>query len=116
MTTPATRHPWLWNTKDIRKALNAYREGKGYGGVITGDPEAMADDIDDLKEAAAPRTLEGDGSDLPFDSVVIDCDGDAWQRDWVDGWSLAGESSENTPVLSPEFAPYTIVHTPEKES
>lgn len=48
MTTPATRHPWLWNTKDIRKALNAYREGKGYGGVIPGDHEAMADDIEDL--------------------------------------------------------------------
>lgn len=48
MTTPATRHPWLWNTKDIRNALNAYREGKGYGGVIPGDHEAMADDIEDL--------------------------------------------------------------------
>lgn len=48
MTTPATRHPWLWNIKDIRTALNAYRDGKGYGGVIAGDPEAMADDIEDL--------------------------------------------------------------------
>lgn len=48
MTTPATVHPWLWSTKDIRKALNAYREGKGYGGVIPGDHEAMADDIEDL--------------------------------------------------------------------
>lgn len=52
MTTPATRHPWLWNTKDIRKALNAYREGKGYGGVTPGDPEAMADDIEDLLDHA----------------------------------------------------------------
>ena len=48
MTTPATRHPWLWNTKGIRDSLNAYREGKGYGGVIAGDPETMADDIEDL--------------------------------------------------------------------
>ena len=50
MTTPATRHPWLWNTKDIRTALNAYRDGKGYGGVIAGDPEVTADDIEDLLE------------------------------------------------------------------
>ena len=52
MTTPATRHPWLWNPKDIRTALNAYRDGKGYGGVATGDPEAMADDIEDLLDHA----------------------------------------------------------------
>ena len=76
----------------------------------------LEEEIDDLKEAAVPRTVEGDGSDLPFGSVVIDCDGDAWQRDWADGWSLAGESSENTPVLRPRFAPYTIAYTPEEES
>lgn len=76
----------------------------------------LEEEIDDLKEAAVPRTVEGDGSDLPFGSVVIDCDGDAWQRDWADGWSLAGESSENTPVLRPGFAPYTIAYTPEEES
>ncbi len=52
MTTPATQHPWLWNTKDIRTALNAYRDGKGYGGVTPGDPEAMADDIEDLLDHA----------------------------------------------------------------
>ena len=52
MTTPATMHPWLWSTKDIRKALNAYRDGKGYGGVIPGDHEAMADDIEDLLDHA----------------------------------------------------------------
>ena len=50
MTTPATRHPWIWNTRDIREALNAYRDGKGYGGATPGDPEAMADDIEDLLE------------------------------------------------------------------
>lgn len=77
---------------------------------------ALEEEIDDLKEAAVPRTVEGDGSDLPFGSVVIDCDGDAWQRDWADGWSLAGESSENTPVLRPGFAPYTIVYTPEENA
>lgn len=48
MTTPATRHPWLWNANGVRKSLDAYREGKGYGGAILGDPEGMADDIEDL--------------------------------------------------------------------
>lgn len=67
-------------------------------------------------EAHVPRTVDGDDSDLPAGTVVIDCDGDAWQRDWVDGWSLAGESSENTPVLRPGFAPYTIVYTPEENT
>ena len=52
MTTPATRHPWLWNTKDIRDSLNSYREGRGYGGAASGDPEAMADDIEDLLDHA----------------------------------------------------------------
>lgn len=52
MTTPASRHLGLWNTKDIRKALNAYRDGEGYGGVALGDPEAMADDIEDLLDHA----------------------------------------------------------------
>ena len=52
MTTPANLHPWLWNTKDIRNALTSYREGKGYGGVIPGDPETMADDIEDLLDHA----------------------------------------------------------------
>ena len=52
MTTPATRYPWLWNTKGIRDSLNAYREGKGYGGALLGDPETMADDIEDLLDHA----------------------------------------------------------------
>lgn len=65
-------------------------------------------------EAHVPRTVDGDGSDLPAGTVVIDNAGVAWQRDWADGWSLAGESSENTPVLRPGFAPYTIVYTPEE--
>lgn len=52
MTTPANRHPRLWNTENIREALNAYRDGKGYGGVTSGDPETMADDIEDLLDHA----------------------------------------------------------------
>lgn len=106
----------------LEKLRNYEYEKRGCGDVV-GDIyalihhiAALEEEIDDLKEAAVPRTVEGDGSDLPFGSVVIDCDGDAWQRDWADGWSLAGESSENTPVLRPGFAPYTIIYTPKEES
>lgn len=106
----------------LDKLRNYEYEKRGCGDAV-GDIYALIhhiavleEEIDDLKEAAAPRTVEGDGSDLPFGSVVIDCDGDAWQRDWADGWSLAGESSENTPVLRPGCAPYTIVYTPGEES
>lgn len=52
MTTSASRHPRLWNTQAIRKALNAYRDGEGYGGVALGDPEATADDTEDLLDHA----------------------------------------------------------------
>lgn len=105
----------------ILDKLKEYEKTGHYDGAV-GDIYALIhhiavleEEIDDLKEAV-PRTVEGDGSDLPFGSVVIDCDGDAWQRDWADGWSLAGESSENTPVLRPGFAPYTIIYTPKEES
>ena len=67
-------------------------------------------------EAHAPRTLEGDSSDLPFGSVVIDCDGDAWQRHPTLGWELSGESGESSPVLNSKYGPYTIIYTPKEES
>lgn len=76
------------------KLRNYEYEKRGCGDAV-GDIYALIHyidilekEVDDLKEAAVPRTMEGDGSDLPFGSVVIDCDGDVWQHDWVDGWSL----------------------------
>lgn len=105
----------------IDKLKNYEYEKNDYAGAINDiyalihHAARLEEEIDDLK-ARAPREMEGDGSDLPVGSVVIDCEGGAWRRDRADGWSLAGESSENTPVLRPGFAPYTIVYTPEEES
>lgn len=75
----------------------------------------LEEEIDDLK-ARAPRAVEGDGSDLPFGTVVIDRDGGAWQRQRPNGWLLAGEGSENTLTLMTGFAPYTIIYTPEERN
>lgn len=60
------------------------------------------------------KELEGDGSDLPFGSVVIDRDGDAWQHHPTLGWELSGESGESTQVLNPKYGPYIIAWTPEE--
>lgn len=66
-------------------------------------------------EAHAPRTLEGDGSDLPFGSVVIDNVGDVWQRDGDGRWSPADIPSTAADYLGDAYAPYTIVYTPTPE-
>lgn len=76
----------------------------------------LEEENDDLKEAAVPRTVEGDGNDLPFGSVVIDRDGDAWQRHPTLGWELSGESGESSPILNSKYGPYSVAYTPGKES
>lgn len=74
---------------------------------------ALEEEVDDLKEAAVPRTVEGDGSDLPAGTVVIDNAGDAWQRDDGGCWSPADFSPTLTAdYLEAACAPYTIVYTP----
>lgn len=67
-------------------------------------------------EAHVPRTVDGDGSDLPAGTVVIDNAGVAWQRDDGGLWTPAEFNQVTTDDhLEPEYGPYTIVHTP-KES
>lgn len=69
------------------------------------------------REANRPREIDGDGSDLPAGTVVIDNAGDAWQRDDGGCWSPADFSPTITAdYLDAECGPYTIVHTPEEES
>lgn len=74
-------------TTTIADKLREYEHTGSYLGAIEDiyalihHAADLEEEIDDLKEAAVPLTVEGDGSDLPFGSVVIDCDGDAWQRD-----------------------------------
>lgn len=61
-------------------------------------------------EAHVPRTVEGDGSDLPAGTVVIDKIGDAWRRYRLEGWVPTGDGPYDS--LPESCAPYTIVYTP----
>ena len=87
------------------------------------DLRARADQVDawegryyallEEAEASRPRPAEGDGSDLPAGTVVIDNAGDAWQRDDGGCWSPADFSPTLTAdYLEAACAPYTIVYTP----
>ena len=62
----------------------------------------------------APRTVEGDGSDLPAGTVVIDKEGNGWQR-FSDGWASATYMGDAAPLLE-YLAPYAIVYTPEENT
>lgn len=61
-------------------------------------------------EAHVPRTVEGDGSDLPAGTVVIDKIGDAWRRYRLEGWVPTGDGPYDS--LPESGGPYTIVYTP----
>lgn len=65
-------------------------------------------------ENSRPRRYDGNGSDLPYGSVVIDREGDAWQRYAYVGWSCY--MVEGLGTLPAKHAPYTIVYTPKGES
>ena len=67
-------------------------------------------------EAHAPRTVEGDGSDLPVGTVVIDKGGDAWQHYETSGWEVIGGCFCTHHALPDDGAPYTIVWTPEENT
>lgn len=68
-------------------------------------------------EAHVPLTVDGDDSDLPAGTVVIDNAGVAWQRDDGGCWSPAEFNQVTTDDhLEPEYGPYTIIYTPEEES
>ena len=76
---------------------------------------ALEEEIDDLKEAAVPRTVEGDGSDLPTGTVVIDRGGHPLMKA-DDEWNIA-RFDDYTPSLTEDNrAPYTIVWTPEENT
>lgn len=61
-------------------------------------------------EAHVPRTVDGDGSDLPAGTVVIDKIGDAWRRYRLEGWVPTGDGPYDS--LPESGGPYTIVYTP----
>ena len=66
------------------------------------------------RENSRPREYAGNGRDLAYGSVVIDREGDAWQRYAYGGWSCY--MVEGLGTLPAKHAPYTIVYTPKEES
>lgn len=65
-------------------------------------------------ENSRPREYVGNGRDLAYGSVVIDREGDAWQRYACGGWCCY--MVEGLGTLPAKHAPYTIVYTPKEES
>lgn len=65
-------------------------------------------------ENSRPREYAGNGRDLAYGSVVIDREGDAWQRYAYGGWCC--HMVEGLGTLPAKHAPYTIVYTPKEES
>lgn len=59
------------------------------------------------------RRYDADCDKLPAGSVVLDCDGDAWQREGL-GW-VCTKGAFLEP-LDEEWAPYTVIYTPKEES
>lgn len=105
----------------ILDKLKEYEHTGSYAGAIE-DIYALIhhiadleEEIDDLKKAATPRVLEGDGSNLPTGTVVIDNAGDAWQKGDDGYWDLATFHAGFSGDLEAACAPHTIVYTPEEE-
>lgn len=59
------------------------------------------------------RRCDADCDKLPAGSVVLDCGGDAWQRE-ESGWAcIEGAFMKQ---LDEEWAPYTVIYAPKEES
>lgn len=74
----------------------------------------LEEEIDRLK-AAASRTVEGDGSDLPVGTVVIDRGGHPLMKA-DDEWNVARFDDYTRSLTADNRAPYTIVWTPEENT
>ena len=105
----------------VDKLRNYEYEKNGYEGAVN-DIYALIhhiadleEEIEDLKEAAVPRTVEGDGSDLPAGTVVIDRGGHPLMKA-DDEWNIARFDDYTPSLAADNRAPYTIVWTPEEES
>lgn len=64
-------------------------------------------------ESSRSREYTGNGSDLPPGTIVIDCQGDSWQRGttyWICAYGLQEE------CLPKIWGPYIIAYTPKEKS
>lgn len=75
---------------------------------------SLEGEIEDLK-AAAPRAVEGDGSDLPTGTVVIDRGGHPLIKA-DDEWNIARFDDYTPSLAENNRAPYTIVWSPEENT
>ena len=53
--------------------------------------------------------------DLPYGSVVIDCDGDAWQKGEIfEKWIAVGVDYGDPDTIVEEFLPVEVVYKPDE--
>ena len=53
--------------------------------------------------------------DLPYGTVIIDCDGDAWQKNEIlDRWIVVGIDDTNPDVVIEDYLPVEVVYTPDE--
>lgn len=52
---------------------------------------------------------------LPYGTVVIDLDGDAWQKqDIPDKWAVVGIDDNNPDVVIEDYLPVEVVYKPDE--
>lgn len=95
--------------------MNRVASLKGYDlwipadAVITDLPDPLQ--VNDVVSADVARLGQ-----MPLRTVVIDNDGDAWQRNSDEQWRMAGHGSDggrNDRDLLTLFGPLTVVHIPD---
>lgn len=53
--------------------------------------------------------------DLPYGSVVIDCEGDAWQKNEIlDRWIVVGIDDASPDIVIEDYFPMEVVFIPEE--
>ena len=58
---------------------------------------------------------QGALKDLPYGSVVIDCDGDAWQKsETFEKWIAVGVDYGDPDTIVEEFLPVEVVYKPDE--
>lgn len=71
--------------------------------------DALLEEVESFRQ----RRYDADCDKLPVGSVVLDCDGDVWQLE-NSGWACI--KGAFTGLLDEEWAPYTVIYTPNEES
>lgn len=52
---------------------------------------------------------------LPYGSVVIDCDGEAWQKhEILDKWVVVGIDDKNPYIFIEDYFPVKVVYKPDE--